>query len=248
MQEEIKIIIIEDEEVWLRSLSASLFDFGYTIAGTADSFATGVDLFNNTEFDIALLDINLNDKNKGLELGKMLSTYYNKPFIFITASSGSHKLTEAIEARPSAYLTKPVHPAALAGAIQLAINNFYHESEQTKQEVQTETNLFFVKQGNRYKKIDWAKVVYLRSEKNYTVIFHESDKTEYFIRSTLSKTMNYIIPSRLRNAFVQINRAEAVQMNYIVEVVADEIKTAYMTLTLSEMYASKLKKAINIIL
>jgi len=247
MQEEIKIIIVEDEEMWLKSISVSLFDFGYTIAGTASSFESAVSLFSGVEFDIALLDIHLGADNKGLELGKMLSAYYKKPFIYITAEAGRHSLQEAVSTKPSAYLTKPVHPSSLAGAIQLAINTAYHFAEPENNTDLSQSTVFFVKQGNKYKKIDWTKVVYLKSDKNYTAIYHEPDKTEYFIRSTLSKTLNFIIPSSLRASFVQVNRAEAAQTGYITEIAADEVKTAYKSFVLTEVFAASLKKAIQIV-
>ena len=118
MHQEIKVLIIEDEEIWMKSIATTLHDFGYTVSGIADNFEAAVELFNYADYDIALLDINLNSKNKGIELGRMMCTYYRKPFIFLTGSSDRHTLNDAINAGPSAYLTKPVEFDLLLKIIQ----------------------------------------------------------------------------------------------------------------------------------
>ncbi len=248
MHQEIKVLIIEDEEIWMKSIATTLHDFGYTVSGIADNFEAAVELFNYADYDIALLDINLNSKNKGIELGRMMCTYYRKPFIFLTGSSDSHTLNDAINAGPSAYLTKPVHPAALIATLQSAINNFNNHTTYSEKEATTNNNIFFVKQGNKYKKIDWTKIVYLRSDKNYTIIFNEIDKNEYLIRSTLSKILNFIIPPHLKSSFVQVNRAEAVHIAYVQELAGEEVRTSHKTLTVTEVYSSNLKKALNVIM
>lgn len=247
MNDEIRVILIDDESIWLKAITATLTDFGYIVAGTANSFESAAELISSAEYDIALVDISLNEKNKGIELGKLLNRFYNKPFIFITGSVESHTVGEAIEAGPSAYLTKPVHPASLIGTLQSAINNFQNKVAPTGIAQTTGSNFFFVKKGNRYRKIDWVDVVYLRSDKNYTIIYSEADKTEYCIRSTLSKTISYVVPPQLRSSFVQVNRAEAVQVAYMQEVVDGTIKTVAGSFIISETYKADFKKAVSFI-
>lgn len=247
MHEEIKVLIIEDEEMWSASYKATLHDFGYTVAGKADNFESAISLLNTADFDIVLLDIHINNKNSGIEIGKMINTLYHKPFIFITGSSDSHLLADVIAARPSAYLTKPVHPSSLIATLQSAIDNFSNNVTPARTTTDTNNDIFFVKQGNRYKKLNWAQIVFLQSDKNYTIIFNAADKTEYFIRSSMSKTLNYIIPGALKSSFVQINRAEAVNVAFINEFTGDEVRTAFKTLTLTEAYSNHLKEVLRLI-
>ena len=249
MTEEIKILIVEDEVMWSKTISNILNDFGYTIAGVAGDFETAITMLNTADYDIVLQDIHMNGKTSGLEIGKMISSVYKKPFIFITSSTESDILAAAVSAGPSAYLTKPVHRASLIATVQSAINNFSNRvSPAFSATTPDDNDIFFVKQGAKYKKLNWANIVYLRSDKNYTIVFNAPDKTDYFIRSSLAKTMSFIIPEYLHKSFVQINKAEAVQIPFILELSAYELKTAFKTLTVSDVYMSDLKKAMKVVL
>ncbi len=248
VQDEIRVLLIEDEEIWATIIAANLNDFGYTVAGSANTFETAVSLLNSCEYDIVLQDINIQGRNSGIELGKMIRNLYHKPFIFITASFDKHTTQDAIQAGPSAYLTKPVNPTSLLIAIQNALNYFNNQVVASAMPVRDEEKtFFFVKQGNRHKKIDWKDVVYLRSEKNYTCIFNAQDKTEYFIRSTLPKTLSYIIPDILQSNFVQVNRSEVMQLSFITEITGDEVVTRFGNFGVSEAHIKELKKHLRLI-
>ena len=246
MREEIKILIIEDEEIWSKSIASELINFGYTVAGIADRFEQAIILFNSIDFDLVLLDINLNNKNSGIELGKMLSNLYKKPFIFITGSE--HQQNEAIEVHPSAYLTKPFNATSLLIAIQNAINSFYNRpSQYASNNVSEEARFFFVKTGNKYIKIDWKDIAYMRSDKNYTHLYNVTDSREYSIRCTLLKTLKHFVPPVMQCEFVQVNRREAVQIFFIKEIVDDEVRTVFGKFALTESYNKALKNYVRII-
>ena len=247
MDNEISILIVEDEKIWIECIQKILKDFVFQVAGIARSAEEALDAFGTVDYDLALVDIQLHGKNTGIELGKVLKTTYNKPFIFITASS-DHVLAAAAQVGPSAYLTKPINPSTLFIAIQNAIQN--HEAQiaaRTYTYMGEEATFFFVKQGNRYKRVDWKNVAYLSSGKNYVTIFNVADKAEYYIRSSLQKTLQHIVPPSLRSQFIQVNRSEVVQSSFIQEFTGEEVKTAYKALLVSEVYCKELKSKLNII-
>lgn len=248
MHENISVLIVEDEEIWIRNLQLSLEDFGFEVVAIASTTADALQAFKNHHFDVALLDIQLDKQKSGIELGKLLHDTYKKPFIFITASQEGHAVKDAVEVHPSAYLIKPVNTSSLFIAIQNALYNFSNQHTATIAEGNDENlTSFFVKQGNRYKKIDWRDIVYLSSGKNYITVFNSADKTEYFIRSSLQNALQYILPKKLQSLFVQINRAEAIQLSFIEEMLGDEIRTAYKTFYISEAYHKDVKKRLNIL-
>jgi len=245
MTEEISVLIIEDESMWSDSISMNLHDFGYTVAGIANNFEDAVIALGSLEYDIVLLDINLNKRNIGIEIGKLITAHYRKPFIFISTVTDKNILKEAVLAGPSAYLGKPVTPASLIATIQSAINNFHnHVVADVKKE--EDYLFFFIKSGNKYKKITWKEVVYLRSDKKYTCLFYSLDKTEYYIKSTLTNTLRFVVPQDMQNKFIQVNRAEAVHVSFITEYAGDEIKTNYKTLTVTEAFVYDLKKELRL--
>ncbi len=246
MQEEIAVLIIEDEELWAKSLTLNLDEFGFSIAGTAGNFEAAVFALNKKNYDIVLLDIHLNGRESGIELGKMVHDFYQKPFIFITASFDAATAKIAVTARPSAYLTKPVHPASLFTAIQTAIQNFSTKTTAHSPKEPVKEESFFVKQGDKYKKVFWKDVVCLRSEKNYTGLLNAADGSTSYIRSTLPKTLRYLVPGCLQEKFVQLNRSEVVQLSFIQELTKDEVITAYKTFTVSESHIKELKEKLRI--
>lgn len=105
----------------------------------------------------------------------------------------------------------------------------------------------FVRCGDVYKKVAWKDVVYLRSEQHYTCLYNAGDKQEYLIRASLQKTMQGVMPASVRANFVQINRAEAVQLSYITEFSINEVKTICRTMVLSEGFGRQLRARITCI-
>ena len=247
MQEAISVLLIEDEALWAQSISANLEEFGFSVAGVATDFESAVAALNKQNYDVVLLDIHLNGRESGIELGRMIYSFYHKPFIFVTASYDAQTAQAAVSARPSAYLTKPVHPASLFVTIQTALQNFSAQQVAPPSGGPLLNDSFFVKQGDKYKKIFWKDVVFLRSEKNYTGVFNAADGAMAVIRSTLPKTLRFLVPSALQDGFVQINRSEVVQVRYILELEKDEVKTAFKSFTVTESFQKGLKEKLHII-
>jgi DNA-binding response OmpR family regulator len=247
-QDVISVLLIEDEAEWTGVIRDSLESFGFEVVAVADNFDDAVSAINSKTFDIALVDIYMNGRNRGIEIGKMLSGPYHKPFIFMTASPSRDTATEALDARPSSYLLKPFNPLLLFAAIQNALQNFNNKVTDSPASPVVNTESFFVKVGDRYKKILWDEVVYLSSEKNYTSLFCSADNSTYYIRSTLSKTIQHLIPQAKRNNFAQVSRAEAVNIHFIRELSGNQVVTPFKSLMLTEAYSRSLKDRIHIIL
>lgn len=104
---------------------------------------------------------------------------------------------------------------------------------------------FFIKLGEKYRRLNWSDVAYMRADGKYTCIFNTSDEREYPIRSTLTRTLNDIVPLPYRGEFVQINRAEAVHLAHITEFCGQEVKTRYNTMHLSDMYSKLLRESVT---
>lgn len=244
--EEIAILIVEDDPMWSEALAASLHDFGYKVVAVANNFEDGVFALNNGGYDIVLLDIDLNGRNSGIELGRIVQHMHHKPFIYITGSLDSHTLQQVAATHPSAYLAKPVDSRSLILTIQSAINNFSSKLPASALVSEEDCNFFFVKQGNKYKKINWNDVEYLRSDRNYTCLYNAPDKTEYPVRSSLVRTLQYVIPQFVRERFVQVNRTTAVQLKYVSEVAVGEVRTTDRAFTVSDSYEKLLREKLKL--
>jgi DNA-binding LytR/AlgR family response regulator len=241
----ISVIIIEDEEIWSTQLELCLKDLGFNIAGIYSSAAEALANIGKLDFDIALLDINMEGHNVGITLGKMIHYTFHKPFIFITGSINMNTAAEAIEAKPSAYLIKPVNDTSLFIAINTALNNFHQHSNALPTE--NNNDFFFIKAGNRYKKIEWADVVALQSERKYTKVLLKNDASVYLLNSTLKKAKEVLIPLDRKNKFVQINRAEIVNIDHIDTLKEYTVFINHMQFEATDSYIKELKTALHII-
>ncbi|PQJ13067.1 hypothetical protein CJD36_004805 [Flavipsychrobacter stenotrophus] len=244
MEQVISILIVEDEDIWVHNLSLLLENFGFSVVKAVSTVKDALAAFSACDYDLVLMDINLDSRGGGIELGKVLHKMYKKPFIFVT-SGDYHDVKEASVANPSAYLTKPINASSLFVAIQNAINNFSNNTGAPEKVAEENFSFFFVKHGSRYKKIEWKDVVYITSQKNYVSVFNASDKAEYLIRSSLQKTMQHIIPKSIHNQFVQVNRAEVVQLSFVNEITSDEVRTNYRNFPISESGGKELKNMLK---
>jgi CheY-like chemotaxis protein len=110
------VLMVEDE-IMIRMMVADMLEqIGYRIAAEAGDIDEAIRLVQSTEFDIAILDVNVNGKvispvAEAVELRR-------RPFIFATGY-GMQGLPEKYRDRPA--LQKPFQMDALARAIDTAL-------------------------------------------------------------------------------------------------------------------------------
>ena len=107
-----KLLIVEDDLVLNRTLAYNLTEEKYDEI-SAMGFAEAVECLKKTEFDVALLDVNLPDGN-GLSLceeirGRGQETY----IIFLTANDKESDMLAGYAAGAADYVTKPFSVAVL---------------------------------------------------------------------------------------------------------------------------------------
>ena len=110
------VFLVEDE-VMIRMMVADMLDeLGYSVAAEAGEINEAIKLAQSTEFDIAILDVNVNGKviSPVAELIKAR----NRPFIFATGYGASGIKAEWSEVP---VLQKPFQSSELAAAIDRAI-------------------------------------------------------------------------------------------------------------------------------
>ena len=117
-----KILIVEDDALLNRTLGYNLASDGYDVA-SAYNYKDAVQHLKETEFNIALLDINLPDGN-GLDLceeirGRGQHTY----IIFITANDKESDMLKGYEAGGADYVTKPFSVMVLCKKVAAVFAN-----------------------------------------------------------------------------------------------------------------------------
>lgn len=245
MYSEIKLLVIDANPQEICGAIARIPDFECCVTGVATTYYEAVMQLNSRNYDVVLLDVSFGGNGSSAELGKMINREFARPFVFMSAENDAqHAAYMAVDIYPSAYLSKPLNTIAVMVTLQNIMRSQVLLGGRNGLVAVDQPAHCFVKIGDKYKKIDWKDIVYMRSENRYTCIFNAADKKEYPIRSTLIKTLQDIVPRHMHHEFLQINRAEAVQLSYITEFSGDEVKTLYNTMHLSEGFGKQLRSKV----
>ncbi|MES2600190.1 MAG: response regulator [Pseudomonadota bacterium] len=112
----ISILLVEDEVMIRMMVADTLEELGYTIAGEAGDIDEGIRLVQAIDFDIAILDVNVNGKviTPVAEAVQMRGL----PFVFATGY-GAQGLPEKFRDRPT--LKKPFQIETLARTIETVL-------------------------------------------------------------------------------------------------------------------------------
>ena len=110
------VFLVEDEVMIRMMVADMLEELGYTVAAEAGEIDEAMRLAQNTYFDLAILDVNVN--GKVISPVAELIQARNRPFIFATGY-GSSGLPEEYRDRPA--LQKPFQLDALGKTIEAAL-------------------------------------------------------------------------------------------------------------------------------
>ena len=112
------VFLVEDEVMIRMMVADMLGELGYSIAAEAGEISEAIRLAQSIEFDLAILDVNVN--GKVISPVADLITARNRPFIFATGY-GSSGLPEEYRDRPA--LQKPFQIETLARMIETALGS-----------------------------------------------------------------------------------------------------------------------------
>jgi CheY-like chemotaxis protein len=110
-----RVLVVEDELMIRMLLEGMLEDLGHTVAGQAGTIEEALALAKQADFDVALLDVNLNGKPITPVVAVLAAR--GLPFVF---ASGYGQRGVPEEYRDSPALQKPFQAEALADALQAA--------------------------------------------------------------------------------------------------------------------------------
>ena len=124
---QIKILIVEDDEVTAMNLKMSLEKHGYEIVAVADNAIQARNKIKVYKPQIIIIDIGLQKSNDGIELANHVREKHQLPFIYLTAHSDSGIIEQAKLTEPYGYIVKPFDPEGLNATIQMALYKFDNE-------------------------------------------------------------------------------------------------------------------------
>lgn len=119
----LRILIVEDEPIIAENISMYLDNNDFEVSGIAYDSAEANDQLQNNTPDAAILDVNLESQEDGIDIAHRINQKYQLPFLFLTSYSDRKTLQRAKEVNPSGYIVKPFNEKTLLASLEIAISN-----------------------------------------------------------------------------------------------------------------------------
>ena len=127
---EVRILIVEDEPLIAEDIAMVLKSNDFEVSAIVYSKEDALAELKNNQPDMVLLDINLNGREDGIEIAKIINETYFLPFVFLTSYSDRQTLLHAKNVEPAGYIVKPFSDAGLYAALEIALYNHSQKSKQ----------------------------------------------------------------------------------------------------------------------
>ncbi len=127
--ESARIMIVEDELIFARSIQKSLEKLGYAVTATVATGEEAILLATADRPDLVLMDIVLKDAMDGIEAASEIRRRTSIPVVFTTAYSEERFLRRAKTIEPFGYILKPYTDRELRVTIEIALYRRRMEAE-----------------------------------------------------------------------------------------------------------------------
>jgi len=205
----LKILLVEDNPFIAEDLKNSLELVGYSVSEPLFSGEEAIALMKKEHFDLAVLDIELEGKLTGLEVGKRISEIKQTPIIFITGAEYEGYRKEAMEIGAHSFLNKPFNEKNLINAIDLAMKEEFGSDRRRAEGLKSYVSKVFVKVNKRFIKLEIEDIDYLEASGHYMVI-HIGEQQ---LSSSIS--LSEFLSKYQLSAFVRVHRSFVVNLDKV---------------------------------
>ena len=134
-----KILIADDESIIRMGLKLMLEGMGHEVMAAVNG-REALQMTRRQKFDLAILDIKM-PYTDGLQAAKTIARTSPMPVIMLTAFGDQDLIEKASDLPIQGYLIKPVEPAALSAAINVAYKRFMEQRVLAEQAVKLHKTL-----------------------------------------------------------------------------------------------------------
>lgn len=189
--EDVKILIVEDEVFIAETIKSHLIKLGFRFIKMAHSKVDALGLISTWLPDAVLLDIRMEERDDGLEIGKIIFKDYGIPFMYVTSHSDLEMTQKIIETRPNGYITKPIRINEFMVSIRMLID-FVEKNHVMRKISSTKDAILPVLAKN---------IIYLQASGNYWELI--SYKKKFLLRVNFEELIE-LLPDDM---FVRIHRS-----------------------------------------
>lgn len=159
----IKIILIQDDLVSARDLSAKLEGFGFHVLAVYHFAEVPSQIIRGTEPDIALICVQPGEELAGIQAANQISESHHIPVIYILADESEAILAQVKTGQAQGYLVAPYRVSELRSSIEVNCH-YHHQMQQMRaqearfrhiSELVSEFGYAFSVNANEDIRIDW---------------------------------------------------------------------------------------------
>ena len=237
----LKILIIEDEPIIAQDIAMMLRKENYDVVNIAMSYEKALKAIYEYEFDVALVDINLESKKDGIDLAKVIHEEKKLPFIYLTSYSDEDTLKKILPTHPSGYLIKPIKFSELRNAIELAFYNYTHgDLNEIKSNKET-VDHFYIKDKRNYIKIIKSEILFAKAFDNYTYIFTNDSKI------LVTETLKTIEGKLSHQDFKRVHRSYVINCTKIKAIEDNSVRLGTHLVPVSKRHQQAFFKSLNLL-
>ncbi len=253
----LKILIVEDEQLIANDILNLLTDWGYEVVGCANHSAQAIHYFEQFSPDLVLLDIQLGENTDGVDVARHFNSIKKVPLVFLTAQADFQTVERAKTVEPAAYLLKPFDERHLHISLELAMSNFSqktppqyldekkpvlaHQIKLGADVILKQGDAIFIKQNYKFTKFKLDDLVYIESDHNYTYLILKSQK--YIVRMSLALVIERLADARL----VRVHRSFAINTQFVEEFDDSQITVNNKQIPLTAAYRDDFLKTFNVL-
>lgn len=224
--DELKIIVIEDESFISEMIRMMLEKLGHTVVGIASNLKAGKECIETLDFDFAILDINIEGKQEGLELASLIQEK-ELPFMFLTSHADRNTLLEAKKSHPGSYIVKPFSEEELFAGIEMAM---MHSNSVKSKTIQ-------IKDGHKCVLVDPDDILFVKADNIYIEVYTKNKKI--VSRQTLS-SFTEKLPE---NQFIRVHRSYLVNKVNVECISKNKLEIAGFNIPISRSFKTDLQNA-----
>jgi CheY-like chemotaxis protein len=126
---DIKILLVEDEQIVAKFIEKQLIGAGYRVLASITKGDEALENVRNLKPDVVLMDIKLVGGMDGIEAADLIRKNYQTPVIFLTSLTDDESFQRAKIAEPFGYLTKPIDIKEFNRIVDMSLyrNKIYNE-------------------------------------------------------------------------------------------------------------------------
>lgn len=246
MNQNYKILIVEDEILVATDIEESLESLGYTVQGIADTGLKAIKSVENELPDLVLMDINLKGEMTGIEAAKTIIQKHDVPIIYLTANADIDTVNKAKVALPYGYIIKPFTDKDLQTNIEIAIFKFSNDVKLKMESEQFNTffdlkdhgkNQIIIHGSQGLEKINIEDVYFIEKDDEKSIIHLAEDEV------VTNKSFDELIDLFPKKYFVQVSRFFVINALKVFAVKFPEVIIAdkMSVITVDEEYRETIK-------